>query len=110
MVIFFVAWLVLAQERATVLAPKAVDATIRSYEVIGLSVQLPPTIYTAPAGQTLATPARGFNAVTVMITYIDNLGTQYVDVHTDTSGAAELIRGYGSTVPAARCARGCCNI
>jgi hypothetical protein len=94
MVVFFVAWWVLAQARATVLAPKAVDATIRAYEVIGLSVQTPATIYTAPAGQTLATPSRGFNAVTIAITYVDNRGTQYADVHTDTSGAAELLAAW----------------
>jgi hypothetical protein len=91
---FFLAWFVLAQARAIVIAPKAVDTTIRSYEVIGVSIQTPATIYTAPAGQTLAAPARGFNAATIMITYVDNLGTQYVDVHTDTSGAAELIAAW----------------
>jgi hypothetical protein len=90
----FVAWLVISQARAIVIAPKAVDTTIRSYEVIGLSIQTPATIYTAPAGQTLATPARGVTAVTIMITYVDNLGTQYADVHTDTSGAAELIAAW----------------
>jgi hypothetical protein len=91
MMTFFLAWLVLAQARAVVTTPKAVDATIRAYEVIGLSIQTPATIYTAPAGQTLATPARGFNAVAITITYVDNRGTQYADVHTDTSGAAELL-------------------
>jgi hypothetical protein len=94
MAFLFVAWFVLSQARATVIAPKAADATIRVYEVIGLSIQTPATIYTAPAGQTLATPSRGFNAVTIMITYVDNLGTQYADVHTDTSGAAELLAAW----------------
>jgi hypothetical protein len=94
MAFLFVAWFVLGQARAIVIAPKAADATIRYYEVIGLSVQTPATIYTAPAGQTLATPSRGFNAVTIMITYVDNVGTQYADVHTDTSGAAELLAAW----------------
>lgn len=82
------------QERAVVTTPHPVDATVRSYEVIGMTVQLPPTIYVAPTGGASRATAPLMNLTTVTITYIDNVGTQYVDVHNETSGAAALIQAW----------------
>jgi hypothetical protein len=80
---FLVLTALLGQERATLLSPKAIDGTVRSYEVVGVSVQVQPTIYKPPAvTPTLATPAVFIPPDSVTIYYIDNLGTHYVDVHT----------------------------
>jgi hypothetical protein len=73
----------LAQDRALVTAPKPVDGTVRTFEVIGVSVQVQPTIYKPPAvAPMLATPAMPVVPDSVTIRYVDNLGTQYLDVHT----------------------------
>jgi hypothetical protein len=87
----------LAVQRATVTAPKPIDGTVRSYEVIGVSVQVQPTIYKPPAVEpTLATPQSFTQPTSVTIRYIDNLGTQSVDVHTDQGPLPP-----GSAVPVA---------
>src|SRR5215471_13784120 len=84
------------QERAVVVTPRAVDATIRAYEVIGFSVQTPSTIAPAAAPGPRATPppSLGPTVWVLSIRYVDNLGTEYVDTHNEGTGAQRLIETF----------------
>jgi hypothetical protein len=85
----------MAQERAELASPKPVDAVVRSYEVIGLSVFVPPTIFkpVATSAANLASPPPTYSATSwnLVIRYIDNLGTEYVDAHQEGNGAQKLV-------------------
>jgi hypothetical protein len=78
------------QERADLTRPRPVDATVRSYEIVGISITTPAGIFTPPTGTYAAPPrVQGWN---LTIRYVDNVGTEYVDVHTEGSNASQLIR------------------
>jgi hypothetical protein len=85
----------MAQERAELAAPKPIDAVIRSYEVIGLSVQTPSTIFKPVATPTanLASPPPTYSPTSwnLVIRYVDNLGTEYIDAHQEGTNAQKLI-------------------
>lgn len=85
------ALVVLAQERAELVKPIQTDRTVRSYQITGFSVTLPPTIYKPPTGPTAAPPPVGLVLANLSIRYVDNLGAESVDVHTDAA-ADKLIR------------------
>jgi len=78
-----------AQERATLISPRPVDNTVRAYEVIGWTVNVLPTITAAKPGTAMASPRQWF--LQFSIRYIDNVGMEYVDTHTETSNADKLI-------------------
>jgi hypothetical protein len=90
-VIVALAVLALGQERAEIVKPIPVDRTVRSYQITGFAVSLPPTIYTPPTGPMAAPPSTLALVTNLTIRYVDNLGTESVDVHTDAD-AAKLIR------------------
>jgi hypothetical protein len=89
LIVVGLAVLALAQERAEVIKPIQIDHTVRTYQISGFAVTLPPTIYKPPTTPTVAPPVLVVTNLTIR--YVDNLGTEAVDVHTDDA-AAKLIR------------------
>jgi len=79
-----------AQERAELTRPVTVDATIRRYEIVGVMVSVVPTLARAPDAPTVSAPVP--TSWNLTIRYVDNHGTQYIDVHADETTAPRLIR------------------
>jgi hypothetical protein len=79
------------QERAELAKPIQTDRTVRSYQITGFNVTIPPTIYKLSTAPSAGAPPVGMFLTNLTIRYVDNLGTEAVDVHTDTD-AAQLIR------------------
>jgi len=90
-VLVVVVLLALTQDRAELTHPRTVDATIRAYEIVGLSITTPATLFTPPS-TTLASPPPVRSSWNLTIRYADNRGTEYVDVHTEGTDAPRLIR------------------
>jgi hypothetical protein len=80
----------LAQDRADLVAPKPLTTTVRSYEITGLAVSLPPTFAALPDG-TLAQPAPP-SSWSLFIRYTDNLGLEHVDAHSLGTDGEKYVR------------------
>lgn len=78
-------------QRAVPLKPAANAPT--SYEVTGITLNMPSTIFrpTGPRGANGAVLS-GLVQWNLTIRYVDNLGTEYTDVHQDTTGAEKVAR------------------
>jgi len=80
-----------AQERATVTTPKPVDATIRTFEITGFDVQIPSSIFKPmPVNPFATAPPVNLMQWNIAIRYVDNVGNQYIDIHSDTTGAPDV--------------------